>query len=85
MNFTCGNAFLLSATSHILAGVLAVSNPTHGIDINGNGYTYDDNDVPIDEDVKQRLLDHGTFLNLLFQSIFVVHSAESTLLGLYRY
>lgn len=33
--------------SHILANVLAVSNPTHGIDINGNGYIYDTNDNPI--------------------------------------
>jgi pectate lyase-like protein/PEP-CTERM motif-containing protein/uncharacterized protein DUF1565 len=32
--------------SHILANVLAVSNPTHGIDINGNGYIYDANGDP---------------------------------------
>lgn len=29
--------------SHILANVLAVSNPEHGIDINGNGYIYVNN------------------------------------------
>jgi hypothetical protein len=33
--------------SHILAGVLTVSNPTHGIDVNGDGYIYDDDDNPI--------------------------------------
>lgn len=32
--------------SHILANVLAVSNPTNGIDINGNGYIYDANSNP---------------------------------------
>lgn len=32
--------------SHILANVLAVSNPTHGIDINGNGYTEGTPPVP---------------------------------------
>jgi hypothetical protein len=32
--------------SHILANVLAVSNPAHGIDINGNGYIYDANGNP---------------------------------------
>jgi hypothetical protein len=32
--------------SHILANVLAVSNPSNGVDINGNGYIYDANGNP---------------------------------------
>jgi hypothetical protein len=44
-----GNGFKLGhdSGSHVLAGLLAVSNPTHGIDVNGVGYIYDEDDNPI--------------------------------------
>jgi Pel9A-like, right handed beta helix region len=40
-----GNGFKLGhdSGSHILANVLAISNPEHGIDVNGNGYIYVNN------------------------------------------